>query len=117
LAPLFALIKERFTGLTYLRSNLGEPDDGLYRLQLTEKQSDPAERVMPPVLKETGPFKRNVLVARVRPASPLVHGTAETVYCGRGIVLLILGRKPLTFVENGPLLFDSRAFAAGCYAA
>jgi hypothetical protein len=37
--------------------------------------------------------------------------TAETVYYGRGIVLLIFGRKPHAFVENEPLLSDGRAFA------
>jgi hypothetical protein len=74
------VIEENLTGFTHLRRDLGEPDDRLYRLHLAEERLDATERVVPPVLKETGRFGRNVPVAGVRTASPLVYVTAETVY-------------------------------------
>ena len=83
-----------------LGRDLGEPDRGFDRLDLAEERADAAELVMPPVLKEPGRFRRDLPLIGIGQAPPCVHMAAHFVDDRGGIVLLLLGRKPLAFVED-----------------
>ena len=95
------MLKERLTALSSLRSYLRKPDRSFSGLNLTEERADTIEFVMTPVLEETLGVRRDLPVVWVGQAAPLVNVVAELVYDrGSRVVLLLLGRKPLPFVEN-----------------
>src|SRR5207249_2360996 len=87
-----------------LRRDLGEPDRCLYRLHLAEERADIAERVMAPVLKETGGLRHDQPLTGTGQGTPGVHMTAHFVDDRSGVVLLLLRGQPLAFIENEGLL-------------
>jgi hypothetical protein len=104
------VFQEGVSNLTSVRGNLGEPDGGFHRLHLAEEGPDVAERVMPPMLQQTGGFGRDVPVMWIRQAAPLIDLLPNGVNDGRMVVLLCLCGQPLAFVEHDLLLCD-RLFA------
>ena len=66
------VLEKALAGLADLRGDLGQPDGGLDRLDLTEERPNTAELVMPPVLQQAGGFRHDPPVVRVRQAAPLV---------------------------------------------
>ena len=87
-----------------LRRDLGQPDGGLDRLDLAEERTDAAELVMPPVLEEARRLRRHLPLVRIGQGTPRVHVAADLVDDRGRVVLLLLGRKPLAFVEYESLL-------------
>jgi hypothetical protein len=83
-----------------LRSDLGKPNHGFYRLHLAEKGSKAAEHVMAPVLKQTSRLRGDLTLIGIRQVTPRVHMTAHVIYDRSRIVLLLLYRKPLAFIKN-----------------
>ena len=93
-----------------LRRDLGQPDRGLDRLDLAEERADAAELVVPPVLEQTGRLRRDLPLAGIGQGPPGVHVSAHLVDDRGGVVLLLLGREPLAFVEDDRLLRWRPAF-------
>ena len=83
-----------------LGRDLGQPDRGFHRLHLAEERADAAELVMAPVLKQAGRLRRDLPLIGIGQGPPCVHMTADLIDDRSGIVLLLLGRKPLAFVED-----------------
>jgi hypothetical protein len=86
------------------RGDLCEPDGGLDRFHLTEERADASKRVAAPMLEQAGGFGRDLPLARVWPGAPLGDVAAHFVDDRVGVVLLLLGRQPGTFIENDILL-------------
>ena len=95
------VFQKPLAGLPQLRGDLGQPNGGFHGFDLTKERPNIAELVMTPVLEETLGIGRDLPIVGVREAAPLVHVMAELVDDGRSrVVLLLLGREPLAFVEN-----------------
>ena len=60
--------------------------------------------MVPPMLKQPSGFGCDAPVVRIAKASPLIHLTADLIDHRRNVVLLILGGKPHTFVQDELLL-------------
>src|SRR5262249_16890910 len=82
-----------------LGRDFGQPDRGFRGLDLTEERTYPAEFMMAPMLEETGSLRRYLPLGWAQRA-PRVDMTADLVDDRGRIVLLLLGRKALAFVEN-----------------
>ncbi|MDV7397314.1 hypothetical protein RZS08_38290, partial [Arthrospira platensis SPKY1] len=81
----------------------GEPDGGFDRFDLTEERARVAERVLSPVLEQTGGFRGDLLLAG-RQGTPGVHVLAHDVDDGRDVVLLGRRRESLAFGEDHRVL-------------
>ena len=82
-----------------LGRDLSQPDRSFNRLDLTKERTNAAEVVVPPVLEQPRRFRSHTPVIRVRQVAPLVNLVAKLIDDGRGIVLLLFGREPLSFVK------------------
>jgi len=71
---------------------------------LTEERPDAVEPVMPPVLQQAGGFGRDLPAIWIGDPSPLIYLMTQFIDDGGGVVLLLLGGKPLAFVEDQLLL-------------
>ena len=60
--------------------------------------------MVPPMLKQTGGLRRNLPGIRIWQGSPLIYVAAKLIDNWGGIVLLLLGGKTLSLVENEALL-------------
>ena len=110
LARVVQVLEESPTGRLWLGGYLGEPDDGLDRLDLTEERPDVAESVMPPVLEQSLRLGGDPPPVRVRLPAPFVNLATDAVDdFGVLCVLLLAGREALAFVEDQPLLFGLAA--------
>ena len=98
------VFQERFSGISSVGGDLGEPDDGFHRLHLAEEWPDVAERVMPPMLQQTSGFGCHLPVVGIRQAASLIDLLSNGVDNGRMVVLLCLCGQPLAFVEHDRLL-------------
>ena len=87
-------------------SHFGKPDYGLHRFDLTEEGADVAESVMPPVFEEPSRFRRHLRLAD-RQRAPNIHMLTDLVDDRSDVVLLVLRRESLTFVEDQLFLFRS----------
>ena len=101
-ASLFAAARCSRTRLPVLRlrRDLGQPDRGFDRLDLAEERADAAELVMPPVLQEPRRFRRDLPLIGIGQRPPRVDVAADFVDDRSRVVLLLLRRKPLAFVEH-----------------
>src|SRR6266849_5638509 len=81
-----------------MRRDFGEPDRRFDRLDLTEKRSDPAELVMPPVLEQSCRLGCDLPLA-YRQIAPRVYLRANFIDDRCEVVRLLLRRKALAFVE------------------
>ena len=63
------------------------------------------------MLEQTGGFRRDLPIAWIRQASPLVHMRTEFIDDRSGVVQLLLSRKPLAFIENHSQLLSDRVLA------
>ena len=99
------MFEARFAGRPGMRGDLGEPDGGFHRLHLAEEGPDVAELVLPPMLQQTGGFRRDLPLMGMRPAAPLIdllpHGINHD---SRTLILLCRRGQPLAFVEHELLL-------------
>jgi hypothetical protein len=73
------MIEKPCPGLGHLRRNLGEPDRGLHRLNLTKDAPDLPELVMPPMLQKPLCAGRDFPVAGILQAAPLIDEIAEFI--------------------------------------
>ena len=90
--------------LLRLRRDLGQPDRRFHRFDLAEERADAAELVMPPMLEQPGRLRRDLPLAGIGQGAPRVHVAAHLVDDRGRVVLLLLGREPLAFVEDDFLL-------------
>ena len=105
LASLFAageMIQEPLA-VPVLRRDLGQPDRRLDRLDLAEERADAAELVVPPVLEQPGGFRRHLPLVGIGQGPPRVHMSPDLVDDRGRVVLLLLGREALPFVEDKAL--------------
>ncbi len=88
-----------------LRGDLGQPDEGLHRLDLAEERPDVAEVVAAPVPEEPRRLGRHPPRARIGQLAPAVHSVADVADERRQVVLLILGFERLRslFEDDLPL--------------
>src|SRR5271157_5311630 len=93
-----------------LGCDLGEPYCGFRRLHLTKERTDAAEFVMPPMLQEPSGFRRDPPLIGIGQATPRVHVSTDFIDDRGGVVLLLLGRKPLSLVEYKSRLCSRFAF-------
>ena len=91
-----------------LGRDLGQPDGGFDRFDLAEERADAAELVMSPVLKQPRGFRRDLPLIGIGQGAPCIHMAAHFVDDRGGVVLLLLGRKTLAFVEDELLLLRAR---------
>jgi hypothetical protein len=87
-------VAEKALPVRRLRRYLGQPDRGLHRLDLAEEWADITELVMTPMLKKTGRLRRDLPLTGIGQRSPRVHRLANFIDDRRGVVLLLLRRKP-----------------------
>ena len=93
------MVEKALPGLAELGGDLGEPDEGLDRLDLTEKGAVGAEGVVAPVLEQAGGFRVDPpQVGRELP--PLVDLLAEGVDDGGVVVLLGAGAEAVALIEG-----------------
>ena len=93
------------------RGYLGQPDDGLHRLDLAEERTDVAELVVPPVVEQACGLRGDPPVGTGQPA-PLVHAVAHALDHPHQLVLLpFVVRPPAGIIEAEIGLF--RALLAG----
>src|SRR5690606_4117488 len=78
--------------------NLGQPDDGLDRFHLAEERPHGAEAVVAPMLEKPRRLGGYTPLA-LGQAAPRVYRAADLIDDRRELVLLLLGRKALAFVE------------------
>src|ERR1700730_5874562 len=90
--------------LPSLWSDLGQPNRRLHRFNLAEERSETVEIVVSPVQKEPLGLGRHQPVAGTWQLSPLVHLIAKIIDDQSRIVLLLLCRKPFSFIENQSVL-------------
>ena len=91
-------------GRFVLRRNFREPDSSLSRFHLAKERSHTFKLIVPPMLKQTGGFGRDLPVVWIGYAAPLIDLLPNGVNdCGM-VVLLFLRGKPFTFVEHDLLL-------------
>ncbi len=64
------IFKKFFSALAVFGSDLRQPDGGFHRFQLAEERANAAEVVMPPVLQQTGRFRRDLPAFGVRQIAP-----------------------------------------------
>src|SRR5690349_22710876 len=87
-----------------MRSNFGQPNSCLNCFYLTEERAYIAERVMPPMLQQPRGFGSDS-PSGLGELTPLIHKSADLADAGcRFLVLLIVTRKPVSFVETQPAL-------------
>jgi hypothetical protein len=98
------VFQERFSGISSVGGDLGEPDDGFNRLHLAEEWPDVAERVMPPMLQQTSGLGYHLPVVGIRQAAPLIDLLSNGINNCRMVVLLRLCGQPLAIVEDDLLL-------------
>ena len=72
LARVVQVLEESPAGTLQLGGDLGKPDDGLDRFDLTEERSDVAESVVPPVLEQALRLGSHPPPVRVRLKAPVV---------------------------------------------
>ena len=82
------VVEERLRAAARARRDLGDPDQGLDRLDLAEEGPDAAEVVAAPVPQEAGRLRGDLPVARVRQRPPPIHVAAQLVDDGGRVVLL-----------------------------
>ena len=106
---VFQVLEEGPAGpLRPVGGDLGQPDDGLDRLDLTEEGPKIPEPVMPPVPEQARGLRGHPPSARVRPPAPGVDLAAHPVDdLGVAFVLLLPGREILALVEDQPFLLGS----------
>jgi hypothetical protein len=97
------MVEEFFAPLCLWR-DLDQPDGGFDGFYLAEEGPDAAERVIPPMLKEAGRFRRHLPVAGVGPRPPAVHKASHLVDDRGGIVLLLPRRKSFALIKKESLL-------------
>src|SRR5664280_389524 len=93
------MLDKALTASPNFGGHLGQPDYSLNRLNLTEKRSNAAKVVMPPMLEKPRRFGRHLPVIRTRQVAPLVYLVSKLIDDRRGVVLLLFGRNPLSFVK------------------
>ena len=89
-----------------LGRDLGEPNRGFRRLDLTKERAEAAELVMAPVLEKAGGLRRDQPLVGIGQGTPGVHVAAHLVDHRGGVVLLLFGRESLALIENEVLLLD-----------
>jgi hypothetical protein len=82
-----------------LRGNLREPDRRFCGFDLAEERADAAERVLTPMLQKAGGLRRDLPLTGAQ-LTPCVHIAADLVDNRGRIVLLLLRREALAFVEH-----------------
>ena len=93
------MVEKALSGLAELGGDLGEPDEGLDRLDLAEEGALVAEWVVAPVLEQAGGFRFDPPeVGGELP--PLVNLLAEGVDDGGVVVLLGAGAEAVALVEG-----------------
>src|SRR5690348_1933811 len=97
------MVKETFS-VFRLRRNLDKPYSSFHGFHLTEEWTDATELVKPPVLEKPGRLRSHLPLIRVRQGTPRIHVAANFIDNRSRIVLLLLRRKPLAFIENDFLL-------------
>ena len=102
IAKLAALLAEG-------RSNLGQPDRGLHRLDLTEKRPDVAEPVAAPVPQEPRGLGRHAPGVRIGKLPPAIHALADAADQRSQVVLLRLGFERLRGRVEDHLALDAFA--------
>ena len=94
------MLDEHLPSLAELWSHFRQPDRRLDGLDLTEERPGTLERVVSPMVQEARGFRGDSPATRVWQSAPLVYMTSELVDDRCRIVLLLLGREPLAFVED-----------------
>ena len=85
----FEILLELFI-LRLFRRDFGEPDGGLHGLDLAEERAQAVEFVVPPMLEQAGGFRGDAPVLGIGDFPPGVHGGADFVDDGAGIVGLAI---------------------------
>ena len=80
--------------------NLGQPDHGLHRFDLTEERADVAELVVPPVFQEPRGLRGDPPLGAGQLA-PLVHAVAHALYHPHQLILLsVFVGRPAGIIET-----------------
>ena len=78
-------------GFSGLGGHFNQPYRRFHRLDLAKEGSQAVELMMPPMLKQSGRFRRHLPIVLIRPVSPLIDVLAEFIDNWRGGVLLVGG--------------------------
>src|SRR5690606_15624998 len=76
------------------------PDRGLHRFDLAEEWADAGKGVVSPVLQQSLGFGRHFPIGRIGDGTPVIDGLTDFVDARYGIVFLIFGREPETFIQE-----------------
>jgi hypothetical protein len=93
-----------------VRRDLRQPNGSLDRLDLAKELSDSAVFAVPPVLQKLSGFRGHLPLRRIRQGTPCVYIAANFINDRGRIVLLLLGRKSLPFLE-----YESLCALALCF--
>ena len=99
------MVEKALAGATGPRRHFSEPDGGLQGLDLAEEGTNAGESVVPPVAEQTGRLRGDLPLLRVWKFSPPIDLLANVVDDCGVLVLLLLGRKTLSLVEDDLGLF------------
>jgi hypothetical protein len=96
----FQVVPELRAACAGLGRDLSQPYGGFDGFDLTEEGPDIVELVVSPVLEEPGRFGRHLPLIGIRKIAPGLNVSANLVDDRRGIVFLLLGRKPVAGIED-----------------
>src|SRR5687767_11155771 len=84
--------------------HLSQPDRRLHCLDLAEERPNPAERMIAPMLEQSGGLWGNSPLAGIGERAPLVNAAPELINERGRVVLLLLGGKSRVIQEQALLL-------------